>query len=147
MEAAEISHPSRPKHLSKLHGLTTAWSVWSSDPQEELLQHSRYIRDFLSPILASQPELPAVDLALMSSVLSRIGAVEMTIDLLRKTRIEKALMLVVKEAEECWPTALVSYFLFIHCEHLVFLEFDSISQEMFRWKRIPKTSKLMGKCQ
>ena len=125
---AEISHPLRPKHLSKLHGLTTtAWSVWPTDARDELLQHSRYIRDFLSPTLATQPELPAVDLALMSSVLSRIGAVEMTIDLLRQTRIEKALMLVVKEAEECWPTALASYFLFSHFEHLVSLEFDSIS--------------------
>ena len=40
--------------------------------------------------------------------MSRIGAIPMTIELLRYSRIEKALLLIADTAQEFWPPDLVS---------------------------------------
>ncbi len=104
----ETSRPSRPTDLKKLREFNSSWAIWPDDIRDELLQHSRFIRDYLGPILATHPTLPGTELALLSSIITRVGAARMTMDLLRHSRIEKALMLVVYEAEECWPSDIVS---------------------------------------
>ena len=104
----EIPNSARPSGLKKLHQVHSTWATWPDDIRDELLQHSRYIRDYLAPILADHATLPAIELALMSSIIKRVGAVPMTIELLRYSRIEKALNFVVYEAQECWPSDIVS---------------------------------------
>lgn len=79
--------------------------------QDEVLQHSRYIRDYLAPLLADEPTLPPGEMALLSSVMNRIAAIPMTIELLRYSRIEKALMVMAYTAQECWPADLVGVYL------------------------------------
>ena len=100
----------RPATAHSLHEMKSSWAFanTSVSTQDELLQHSRYIRDYLAPLLAKQPSLPNSEMALLSSVMNRIAAVPMTIDLLRYSRIEKALMVVACTAQECWPADLVS---------------------------------------
>ena len=102
--------PLRPTALYSLHEFKSSWAYWAptTSTRDELLQHSRYIRDYLTPLLATQSVLPAGEMALMSSIMARIGAVPMTIELLRYSRIEKALMVMAYEAQECWPADIVS---------------------------------------
>ena len=60
--------------------------------RDELRLHSRYIRDTLAPILSRQGKLTYTDNVLLRSMFKKLEATSMTLDLLRYSRIEKALM-------------------------------------------------------
>lgn len=70
---------------------------------EELLLHSRYIRDTLVPLLAKQPKLSHSDVLCLRSIFQTLDATPMTLDLLRYSRIEKALMVIAATGNACWP--------------------------------------------
>lgn len=105
----------RPTTIHSLHQFKSSWVAsvnMGTSPQDELLQHSRYIRDYLAPHLFDDASLPPGEMALLSSVMNRIAVIPMTISLLRYSRIEKALMMVAYTFQECWPVDLVSNILF-----------------------------------
>ena len=103
----------RPATLSRLHDNKTSWifPILGISAQDELLQHSRYIRDSLAPRFANEAVLPPNEMALLSSVMNRIAAVPMTMSLLRYSRIEKALMTLAYTSQECWPVDIVGDYL------------------------------------
>ena len=74
-----------------------------SSVKEELLIHSRYIRDTLVPLLAKQPKLSHSDTVCLRSVFKCLDTVPMTLDLLRYSRIEKALMVIAGSVNTSWP--------------------------------------------
>ena len=67
---------------------------------EELRTHSRYIRDNLIPLVGGDGELNSRDLALLRSTLMKVNAISVTLDVLRFSRIEKALVLISTPG---WP--------------------------------------------
>ena len=75
------------------------------DIRDELRTHSRYIRDNLVQLVGCEDgcQLNSRDMALLRSTLTRIGAIPVTLDLLRYSRIEKAL-LGISAACTGWPT-------------------------------------------
>ena len=82
--------------------------------QEELRLHSRYIRDTLVPLLAKQPKLNESDSVCLHSIFKTLDAILMTLDLLRYSRIEKALMVIVAMGNACWPIDILE-----HAEDLI----------------------------
>ena len=80
----------------------------------QLLLHSRYIRDTLAPLLAKQPKLNHSDSVCLHSIFKSLDVIPMTIDLLRYSRIEKALMVIVAAGNVCWPMDIV-----VHAEKLI----------------------------
>ena len=75
----------------------------ASSVREELLLHSRYIRDTLVPLLAKQPKLNHSDTLLLRSIFKILEATPMTLDLLRSSRIHKALMVIPATGDAFWP--------------------------------------------
>ncbi|KAL6720512.1 hypothetical protein ACLMJK_002436 [Lecanora helva] len=75
--------------------------------QDELRLHARYIRDTLVPILARQSKLTQSDNALLRSILKRLDSTQMTLDLLRYSRMEKALMVIAATGASTWPMEIV----------------------------------------
>ena len=75
----------------------------ASSVREELLLHSRYIRDTLVPLLAKQPKLNYSDTLCLRSIFKILEATPMTLDLLRSSRIHKALMVIVATEDASWP--------------------------------------------
>ena len=71
--------------------------------REELLLHSRYIRDTLIPLLAKQPNLSHSDSLCVRSIFKTLDATPMTVDLLRHSRIHKALMVIAATGDASWP--------------------------------------------
>ena len=71
--------------------------------REELRLHSRYIRDTLVPLLAKEPRLNPSDSVCLRSILKTLETIPMTLDLLRYSRIEKALMVIATTGNACWP--------------------------------------------
>ena len=82
--------------------------------REELLLHSRYIRDTLAPLLAKQPKLNHSDSVCLQSIFKSLDSIPVTIDLLRYSRIEKALMVIVAAGNVYWPMDIV-----VHAEKLI----------------------------
>lgn len=82
--------------------------------REELRLHSRYIRDTLVPLLDKQPKLKHSDIVCLQSILKTLDAVPMTLDLLRYSRIEKALMVIVATGNSYWPIDIQ-----MHAEELI----------------------------
>lgn len=84
----------RPQNI----GNGPSWSspVIPISTREELLLHSRYIRDDLAQMLARTPDstLPPSDSVLIRSILSKLNVIKMNLNLLRYSRIEKALMVI-----------------------------------------------------
>ena len=62
--------------------------------RDELRLHSRFIRDTLAPTVSRQTELSRSDSALLHSILKKLEFTQMTLDFLRYSRIEKALMVI-----------------------------------------------------
>ena len=85
-----------------------------SSTREELLLHSRYIRDTLAPLLAKHPKLNHSDSVCLHSIFKSLNVIPVTIDLLRYSRIEKALMVIVAAGNVCWPMDIV-----LHAERLI----------------------------
>jgi len=75
--------------------------------QEEVRLHSNYIRDTVAPLLAQERRLSDSDTQLMQSILQRIKALPVTLDLLQYSRMEKALMVITAGGELNWPVAIV----------------------------------------
>lgn len=88
---------------------STSWltTTPSSSSREELRLHSRYIRDYLAPILAVAPELPPSEIELLRSIIHKVEPILMTLDLLRYSRLEKAMILMVDSEALNWPTDIV----------------------------------------
>ena len=62
--------------------------------RDELRLHARYIRDTLVPILSRQSKLTHSDNLLLRSIFKKLEALNVTLDLLRCSRVEKALMVI-----------------------------------------------------
>ena len=75
--------------------------------RDELRLHSRYIRDTLVPHLSRQQNLSHSDTALVHSIFKKLKSTPMTIDLLRYSRMEKALMVIIATGTSCWPIEIV----------------------------------------
>ncbi|CAD6574376.1 MAG: hypothetical protein ASARMPREDX12_006570 [Alectoria sarmentosa] len=82
--------------------------------REELRLHSRYIRDTLVPLLSKQPNLTRSDSVCLHSIFDTLDTVPMTLDLLRYSRIEKALMVIAASGNACWPMEIL-----VHAEELI----------------------------
>ncbi len=70
--------------------------------RDELRTHSRYIRDNLVPLVNADGEcqLNSRDMAVLRATLMKVNAIPVTLDVLRYSRIEKALMLISSPG---WP--------------------------------------------
>ena len=75
--------------------------------REEFLLHSRYIRDTLAPLLRNGALLPASDVITLRSILRKLDEVPMTLELLRYSRIEKALVAIATMEAGLWPPDVV----------------------------------------
>ena len=85
-----------------------------SSIREDLLLHSRYIRDTLAPLLAKQPKLNHSDSVCLHSIFKSLDAIPVTIGLLRYSHIEKALVVIVAAGNVYWPMDIV-----VHAEKLI----------------------------
>lgn len=84
-------------------GLRARSATMEQGIREELRTHSRYIRDNLIPLVGGDRgvcELNSRDLALLRSTLIKVNAISVTLDVLRFSRIEKALLLISTPG---WP--------------------------------------------
>lgn len=71
--------------------------------KENLLGHSRYIRDVLAPIVAQQGgRLNEQQIIALKTIFASLGSVRMTRELLQHSRIEKALSMIAVEGN-AWP--------------------------------------------
>lgn len=79
--------------------------------KEDLLAHSRYIRDTLAPRIAKDSHIVsgkhAFDLSHLRSALDELHKSPMTVEILSFSRIEKALQRIV-EAHGRWPPDIVT---------------------------------------
>lgn len=77
--------------------------------RDELRTHSRYIRDNLIPLVirGEEGQLNNRDMALLLSTLNKVNKLPVTLDLLRFSRIEKALLEIV-EADVEWPAGIAA---------------------------------------
>ena len=75
--------------------------------RDDLRVHSRYIRDTLVPILSHEKKLGPIETAEIHSIFRKLKCTQMTLDLLRYTRLEKALMVIVATGVSCWPMDVV----------------------------------------
>lgn len=84
-------------------GLRARSATMEQGIREELRTHSRYIRDHLIPLVGGDGrgcELNSRDMALLRSTLMKVNAISVTPDVLRFSRIEKALVLISAPG---WP--------------------------------------------
>lgn len=84
-------------------GLRARSTTMEQGIREELRSYSRYIRDSLSPLAGEDGgdcELSSRDLAFLRSTLLKVNAISVTLDVLRFSRIERALMLISTPG---WP--------------------------------------------
>ena len=75
--------------------------------RDELRLHSRYIRDTLVPHLSREQHLNHSDTVIVNSIFKKLKSTPMTLDLLRYSRMEKALMVIVATGVSCWPMEVV----------------------------------------
>ncbi len=78
-----------------------------SSIRDDLRLHSRYIRDTLVPLLSREQKLSHSDTALVHSIFKKLKSTHMTLDLLRYSHMEKALMVIVATGASCWPMEVV----------------------------------------
>lgn len=80
--------------------------------KEDLLAHSRYIRDTLAPRIAKDSHLVsgkhAFDLSQLRSALDELHKSPMTVEILSFSRIEKALQRIVEAQGGRWPPDIVT---------------------------------------
>ena len=75
--------------------------------RDELRLHSRYIRDTLVPHLSREQSLSHSDTVIVHNIFKKLKSTPMTLDLLRFSRMEKALMVIIATGASCWPMELV----------------------------------------
>ena len=100
----------RPSTLKSLHEVAPQSSYLLSGGlpvHDQLLQHSRYVRDYLMPLLELH-ELPTSEVEVLSSIIRHLLRVPMDLSLLRYSRIEKALQAIVDSDGMGWPTDVVT---------------------------------------
>lgn len=89
---------------SSIHdGLRARSATMEQEVREELRTHSRYIRDTFMPLVGGDRgdfEPNSRDMALLRSTLLKVNAISVNLDVLRFSRIEKALMLISTPG---WP--------------------------------------------
>ena len=75
--------------------------------RDELRMHSRYIRDNLIPLVirGGEGQLNNRDMAMLRSTLNKVNKLPVTLDLLRFSRIEKALLAIIA-ANITWPVGI-----------------------------------------
>ena len=95
LHQVECWRPPRPTGLTNQRLQSTV--------RDELRLHSRYIRDTLVPLLSREPKLSYSDTVLIRSIFKKLDSTPMTLDLLRYSRMEKALMVIVATGVSCWP--------------------------------------------
>ena len=78
------------------HDLSQLHSRKPSISRFELRTHARFIRDSLPHILGRQPQLSSTDEATLRMIFDLLGDISITVDLLRFSRMEKALQLVAE---------------------------------------------------
>ena len=71
--------------------------------RNELLEHSRYIRDYLTPKLAKGIELQPSEVDLLRTILERVAVLPISLAFLRYSRIEKALLEITTSENDRWP--------------------------------------------
>lgn len=84
-------------------GLRARSATVEQGVREDLRTHSRYIRDNFMPLVGGDGgdcELNSRDMALLRSTLLKIDTLSVTVDVLRFSRMEKALMLISTPG---WP--------------------------------------------
>lgn len=98
------SHAAGTSDGGSIHdGLRARSATMEQDIREELRTHSRYIRDNLMPLVGRNGRdcgLNSRDLALLRSTLLKVNAIPVTLDVLRFSRIGKALVLISTPG---WP--------------------------------------------
>lgn len=77
--------------------------------REELRLHSRYIRDTLVPLLPQQRKLSHSDSVCLHSIFRSLDTIPMTLELLRYSRIEKALMAIATMGSAYWPMEILAH--------------------------------------
>ena len=82
--------------------------------REELRLHSRYIRDTLAPLISKQLKLSHSDSVCLQSIFKTLDGIPVTLDLLRYSRIEKALMIIIATGDAYWPIGVQ-----VHAEELM----------------------------
>lgn len=109
--------PLRPLSYKQLWLLGLSWLYRLDLPpmvvtKEDLLAHSRYIRDTLVPRLAKGSNVvlgkSTFDLAPLRSALEELHKSPMTVEILSFSRIEKALQKIVEARGSGWPPDIVS---------------------------------------
>lgn len=70
--------------------------------RDELRLHARYIRDTLAPLLSRQSGLTHSDRVLLRSIFQKLESTDITLDLLRYSRVEKALMVIAATGASRW---------------------------------------------
>ena len=75
--------------------------------QDELLEHSRFIRDWLVPMLDKGCQIPETEIEILSEILERLGSLRITVELLRYSRVEKGLLAILETESFAWPTRIV----------------------------------------
>lgn len=75
--------------------------------RDDLRLHARYIRDTLVPILTREHKISDSETALVHFIFKRLKSTTMTLDLLRYSRMEKALMVIVATGASWWPIEVV----------------------------------------
>lgn len=88
LQKAEKLNTRNPSHFMEVQALS------SLSLRDELRLHARYIRDTLVPLLSRQPDLTQSDSVLLRSIFKKLQTTQMTLELLRYSRIEKALMVI-----------------------------------------------------
>ncbi|KAL9130215.1 MAG: hypothetical protein Q9217_001560 [Psora testacea] len=85
-------------------------SIHSPTTRDELRLHSCYIRDSFAAMLAnSESNLPASEVEFLEAIFARVATITMTLDYLRYSRMEKALMLLATADERTfWPPGSVA---------------------------------------
>lgn len=98
----------RPHGLKNLNEHTGSYLFTEANSiRDELLEHSRYIRDYLAPMLDRTSELPASELGLLHNIFDRLNLIPVTMPLLRYSRIEKALLTMTRSSASGWPVDIV----------------------------------------
>lgn len=93
---------------------------------EELRIHARHIRDTLSPMLSFERVLSHTDLVLLRSIFRLLKSTTITIDLLRFSRMEKALQLIVVQSSD-WPVETI-----VQAENTLLKWEDQLGQGSFK---------------
>lgn len=95
----------RPSTLKNIHKIAQSSYLLSGGlpAEDELLQHSRYIREYLTPLVISNGRIPESETDILPSIMQRLGTIPINLSLLRYSRIERALFTIAEAKISGWP--------------------------------------------